>query len=222
MDVQGNSKAAAGWLVGKLQSVLSGGLQTVTQMAVTLYTLFFFFKDGSQARAAAKSLLPMQPGQADHLLGRMADSMKATMLGSLSIAAIQGTLGGLAFFVLGVPQAAVWTVVMAMMATIPSLGTFVVWAPVAVFLALSGHLVKAAILTGWGMAVIGSVDNLLYPVLVSRRLQLHPLATFFAVLGGVSVFGISGLVLGPLTLVTTVEMLRLWNPNAVRAGGSKG
>ncbi len=220
MNLQNSSKAAAGWLAGKLQTVVSGGLRTVTQMAVTLYALFFLFKDGGQARAALKSVLPMEPGQADHLLHRMADSMQATILGSLTIAAIQGTLGGLAFFALGVPQAAVWAVVMAMMATIPSLGTFVVWAPVAIYLALSGSLVKAALLTGWGVAVIGSVDNFLYPTLVSRRLQVHPLAAFFAVLGGVALFGISGLVLGPLTLVTTMELLRLWNRNAFRVGGS--
>ena len=220
MDVQGSSKAAAGWLAGKLQGLLSGGVRTVTQMAVTLYALFFLFKDGGEARAAARSVLPMAPEQADHLLHRMAESMQATILGSLSIAAIQGTLGGLAFFALGVPQAAVWAVVMAMMATIPSLGTFVVWAPVAMYLALSGSLVKAALLTGWGMAVIGSVDNFLYPTLVSRRLQVHPLAAFFAVLGGVALFGISGLVLGPLTLVTTMELIRLWDRKAFRVGDS--
>lgn len=218
MDLQNSSKAAAGWLAGKLQTVLSGGVRTVTQMAVTLYALFFLFKDGGKARAAMKSVLPVEPGEADHLLHRMAESMKATILGSLTIAAIQGTLGGLAFFALGVPQAAVWAVVMAMMATIPSLGTFVVWAPVAVFLALSGSLMKAAILTGWGVAVIGSVDNFLYPTLVSRRLQVHPLPAFFAVLGGVALFGISGLVLGPLSLVTTMELIRLWDHNAFRVG----
>ena len=101
---------------------------------------------------------------------------------------------------------------MALLATIPSLGTFLVWMPVAIYLALSHHWIKASILFGWGACVIGTVDNLLYPTLVSSRLQLHTVPVFFAVLGGIALFGITGVVIGPLVLTTAVTLLRLWKP----------
>jgi predicted PurR-regulated permease PerM len=119
------------------------------------------------------------------------------------------------FWVLGVPAALVWALVMAVLATIPSLGTFLVWMPVAVYLALTGHWVKAGILVGWGTFVIGTVDNLLYPTLVGTKIQMHTVPVLFAVLGGIALFGISGVVLGPLVLTTAVTLLRFWSPKAL-------
>ena len=211
-DIKQGLQVAAGYFGGKLQGVLTGSLRTLTQLGVLLYTLFFLFRDGDRAHSALQSLLPLPAEKASHLLSRMGQSMQATILGSLSIAAIQGTLGGIMFAILGVPNATLWAFVMGMLATIPSLGTFLVWAPVAAYLALTGSLVKAAVLTGWGVFVIGTIDNILYPTLVSSRLRMHTVAVFFSVLGGIAVFGITGLVLGPLTLVTTVELLRQWSP----------
>lgn len=217
MNVKQGSQAAAGFVAGKLQALLAGSVRTVTQMAVMLYALFFLRRDGERAKAALRSVLPLTRPQADYLLKRMSDSVSATILGSLSIAAIQGALGGLMFGILQVPNAVIWAFVMGMMATIPSLGTFLVWAPVAAYLGLTGHVVKAAVLVGWGMGVVGTVDNVLYPTLVSKRLQMPTLATFFAVLGGVATFGVSGLVLGPLLLVSTVTLLRFWDPEILPA-----
>ncbi len=119
------------------------------------------------------------------------------------------------FWILGVPNALIWGVVMAMLATIPSLGTFCVWMPVAVYLLLSGHLVKACVLTGWGMFVIGTIDNLLYPTLVGSRLRMHTVPVLFAVLGGIGLFGITGVVLGPLLLTITETLLRFWSPKVL-------
>ena len=182
-----------------------------------LYTMFFLFRDGTAAREALLSILPMSAGESNNLVERMRSAIEASILGSLTIAAIQGALGGMIFAALSVPNAILWAFVMGALATIPSLGTFLVWAPVAVFLALSGHLVKAGILTAFGAIVIGSVDNLLYPTLVSGKLQMHTVAAFFGVLGGVAVFGISGVVLGPLVLVTATELIRMWQPAALHA-----
>ena len=215
-------QGAAGFLGARLQGILAGSLRTVTQLAVMLYTLFFLFRDGDRARSALQSLLPLPAEKAQHLISRMGDAMQATILGSLSIAAIQGTLGGVMFAILGVPNAPLWALAMALLATIPSLGTFLIWAPVAGYLALTGSLVKAGILTAWGVGVIGTVDNILYPILVSSRLRMHTVATFFAVLGGIAAFGISGLVLGPLTLVTTTELLRLASPSILPENSGSG
>ena len=107
---------------------------------------------------------------------------------------------------------------MAAAGMIPLVGTMLVWGPAAGFLALMDHPVKAVVLVIWGGGVVGMVDNLLYPQLVGTRLQMHTLATFFAVLGGVAAFGVSGLVLGPLVMVTTVELVKIWKPSAPVAG----
>ena len=216
MDLKDSARTAAAYIGSKLQGVLAGSVNTLTQMAIMLYALFFFLLDGKQIATALGSILPMTAGESSNLLRRMQSAVEASILGSLTIAAIQGTVGGIIFALLSVPNAILWGFMMGVLATVPSLGTFLVWAPVAVFLLLSGHVIKAVILVACGMFIIGSIDNVLYPSLVSKRLEMHTLAAFFGVLGGVAVFGISGLVLGPLILVTATELVRIWQPGAFR------
>jgi predicted PurR-regulated permease PerM len=114
------------------------------------------------------------------------------------------------FWWLGLPTPLVWGMVMALLAVVPILGAFVVWIPAAVFLALEGHWAKALILTGWGGIVIALIDNLLYPVLVGERLRLHTLLVFIAILGGLTLFGASGLILGPVVLAVTLALVDVW------------
>ena len=106
---------------------------------------------------------------------------------------------------------------MALFAVVPVLGTFVVWVPAALFLALEGHWGKALILTAWGGIIVASIDNLLYPTLVGQRMRLHTLPVFIAILGGLALFGAVGLVLGPVTLAVTVALIDIWRRRT--AGG---
>lgn len=205
------AQGTAGFIAGRLRGLLTGSVATVTQMVLMLFTLFFLFRDRREAARAFRSLLPLSESQRDQLIKRMSNTIEATLQGSLTIAAIQGALGGIMFWILSVPTALVWALVMALLATIPSLGTFLVWMPVTIYLAVTGHWVKALILLLWGTFVIGTVDNLLYPTLVGRKMQLHTVPVLFAVLGGIGLFGISGIVLGPLVLTTAVTLLRIWN-----------
>jgi predicted PurR-regulated permease PerM len=114
------------------------------------------------------------------------------------------------FWWLGLPAPLLWGVVMGLLAIVPVFGAFVVWIPAAAFLALDGHWARAAILTVWGGVVIGWIDNILYPMLVGNRLRLHTVAAFVAVVGGLTVFGVSGVVLGPLIVATTLTLLQIW------------
>lgn len=215
------TQAGAGLLAGWLRGLVSGSITVATQLVLMLFTLFFLLRDGEKAERALRSLLPMSDWHAGELMARMSDSISASVQGSLTISEIQGTLGGVMFWILGVPNALIWGVVMAVLATVPSLGTFCVWMPVAVYLAVTGHVVKAAILAGWGMFVIGTVDNLLYPTLVGSKLRMHTVPVLFAVLGGIGLFGITGIVLGPLILTITMTLLRFWSPK-VLAGDKAG
>jgi predicted PurR-regulated permease PerM len=135
------------------------------------------------------------------------------------VAAIQGFMGGLMFWILGLPSALFWGVVMGLIAIVHVLCTFLVWAPAAAFLALNGAWWKAAILVGWGAIAIGLIDNLLYPTMVGSQLRLHPVLVFFSVLGGIGFYGPAGVILGPLTLVVTIALVEIWRrrtaPSAV-------
>jgi predicted PurR-regulated permease PerM len=165
-------------------------------------------------------LLPFEDRQKDVLLERIRDAIYATLQGSLSIALIQGSLGGVMFWILGIPAAVVWGVFMSLMALIPSLGTFLVWMPAAVYLFLSGHHWKAVILFAWGALVISTIDNILYPTLVGSRLRLHTVAVLFSVLGAITLVGIPGIVLGPLILTMTLTLISFWQERAVSSAST--
>lgn len=129
------------------------------------------------------------------------------MYGVVVLAVLQGVLGGLAFLVLGLPNPFVWGAVMVILSTIPVTGSFVVWVPAAVYLAATGEVGKAAVLAAWGLVVIGTVDNLLRPAVMGQKARMHELLLFFAVLGGLAVFGVTGLVLGPVLVAVTLGLI---------------
>jgi predicted PurR-regulated permease PerM len=200
--------------------VVGGAAGAVGQMLLVVFALFYFFRDGENIRRAVYDMVPLRGAQWDHITSRTRDVIGATVYGVLVIAAIQGTLGTFIFSVLGLPSPLLWGVVMFFLSMIPMAGAFLVWVPAAAYLALVGSYGKAGILVGWGVLVIGSIDNVLSPRLVGRRARLHELLIFFAVLGGLQVFGVLGLVLGPVVVAVTlalIEMVReAANPRAGR------
>ena len=210
IDVQGEARRAAEALTSRLSSFVTGSIWMMVELLITLFTLFFFFRDRRVILRAMRSLVPLSEAETDDVFGRVADTIYATIYGTLVVAIVQGTLGGLIFWWLGLPAPLLWGVVMALMAMVPVLGPFVVWVPAAIFLALEGSWGKALILTAWGLLVIAVIDNLLYPVLVGKKLRLHTLPVFLAILGGLALFGASGLILGPVTLAVTVALLDVW------------
>ncbi|MCA1586034.1 MAG: AI-2E family transporter [Acidobacteria bacterium] len=200
-------QAWGGDIASRSMTVVGGVLGGLVKAAVTLFTMFFFFRDGSQIRARIYELLPLDAWNAGSVLARTRDVINASVYGTLVLAAIQGALGALAFWVLGLPGPLLWGVVMTLMSIIPMLGAFVVWAPAAIYLVMSGSLGKAVALTVWGAAVIGAADNLLRPVLVGNRTRMHELLVFFGVLGGLEAFGFIGLVVGPVVIAVTLALV---------------
>ncbi len=189
---------------------VSGVAYTVFQAALMIFVLYYLYRDESLATAALRRCSPLSDDETERLLTRLRDTIHATVYGSMVVAIVQGSLGSLIFWILGVPGAAVWGVAMGLLAMVPYLGTFVIWAPTALFLALSGDWTRAVILVGWGMLVIGLIDNLLYPTLVGSRLRQHTVTSFFAIIGGVALFGASGIVLGPVVVNTSLALLQFW------------
>lgn len=200
-------KAMSGTIASRALGFVGGVVGAVVQIFFVIFTMYYLFRDGERFVHALPDTLPLKREQSERIFARTRDVIGASVYGVLVIAVIQGTLGGLMFWVLGLPSAIVWAVVMTFLSMIPMAGSFLVWLPAAIYLALTGHWAKALILVAWGALVIGTIDNLLRPKLIGERTKLHELFIFFAVLGGLHVFGVVGIVLGPVVLAITLALL---------------
>ena len=210
LNLGGQMQAVGGEVGKRATQLVAGSAWGVVELLLTLFVLFFLFRDRREAVASLRSLVPLSETETDEVFTRVSDTIHATVFGTLVVAAVQGTLGGLMFWWLGLPAPILWGAVMGLLAIVPVLGAFVIWVPAAIFLAASGQPGKALILAAWGGVVIGLVDNLLYPVLVGKRLRLHTVPVFFAIVGGLALFGAAGLILGPLVLALTDAVLEIW------------
>ena len=176
--------------------------------------LFFLLRDRALALASLCSLLPLHERETTELLDRVGDTILATALGRLTIAAVQGVLAGLAFWVLGVPGVILWAFTLAVCAMIPAFGSFLVWGPVAIYLGLTGHWGKAALLAIWGGLIVSTIDNILYPILVGSHMRAHIATILLAILGGIALFGPLGIVLGPVLFTIATTLLDIWHTRA--------
>jgi len=200
-------KGLSGQIAGRTLGVVGGLVGAIVEIFFVIFTMYYLFRDGEWITDWLRDVLPLEKAQSHEIFARMRDVISASVYGVVAIATVQGALGGLMFWILGLPSALVWGVVMIFMSMIPVLGSFVVWVPAAIFLAATGHWGKAAILTAWGALVIGSIDNFLRPKLVGEKTKLHELLIFFSVLGGLQIFGVLGLVVGPVIAAVTLALM---------------
>jgi predicted PurR-regulated permease PerM len=210
LDLPGTAKAVASWFSSTAGSIVRGSVYQAIGFCLVFYLLFFLLRDRYVALEALRALSPLSESEMDHMISRISDTIQATIYGTLAVSAVQGLLGGLMFWWLGLPAPLLWGVVMGLLAVVPVLGAFVVWLPAVLFLLIEGHWGKALILALWGMFVVGTIDNLLRPVLVGNRLRLHTVLAFISVVGGLMWFGPAGLILGPVALTITTELLQAW------------
>jgi predicted PurR-regulated permease PerM len=208
IDPQGALANLAQWLTGRSSDLLVGSIGQAVTFVMTFYLLFYFLRDRVRAVAAMVELSPLRPDETAQVLERFAETVHATLVGTVFVAAVQGTLGGLIFWWLDLPTPVFWGLVMGLLAIVPVLGAFVVWIPAAILLALQGEWASAAILTVWGGVIVAGIDNLLYPMLVGGRLRLHTVVAFIGAVGGIVVFGASGLVLGPAAIAVTLILVQ--------------
>ncbi|MEJ7594598.1 MAG: AI-2E family transporter [Planctomycetaceae bacterium] len=203
---------------GMIGSVAWMGMQAL----ITLMSLFFILRDRHAATATLRSLLPLSSNEVDDIFQRVDDTIYATVFGSVAVACIQGMMGGFIFWWLSLPSPLLWGTIMGLLAVVPVLGTFIIWAPTAAYLALQGHWMNAIILVSWGAIAIGLIDNFLYPYLVGRRLRFHTLLVFFSIVGGLATFGASGVILGPVLLAITDALIEVWRRRTAWGGTIEG
>ncbi|MGZ5436944.1 MAG: AI-2E family transporter [Pyrinomonadaceae bacterium] len=189
---------------------LAGGVTSFAVAAViTFFTLFYLFRDGRAFWRRLATLIPLSPAQLQKLTTGVSHTITASLYGGLAVAIAQGTLLGLAFWVLGLPSPVLWGMVTAFCSLIPLVGTSLVWLPASIILIFVGHPVKGLILLAWGAAVVSTVDNIIRPLVISKQVSFHPLYVFFALLGGVQAFGFIGLFVGPVVLALAQSLFSL-------------
>jgi predicted PurR-regulated permease PerM len=184
---------------------------TLGSLFVMLFAMFFLVRDGHTLAGQVRDLLPLPEGARDRLMTDTRDLIVASVGAGLVVAVAQGTIGGIAFWLLGIKAAVIWGVVMAVCSLIPLVGAALVWAPTALWLLLSGEVIRGVILILVGVLAIGLVDNILRPLLLSGRTSASGLVVFLGLLGGAAAFGFIGLVLGPIVLVTAGSLLRVFS-----------
>ncbi len=170
----------------------------VISFFLMLYLLFFLLRDGPQLSARIVAAIPLQAQHKKELFAKFVTVVRATVKGNILVALIQGALGGLALWFLGVPGATLWGAVMALLSLLPAIGAAIVWLPVALWFLMTGALWQGLGLVLWGVLVIGLVDNLLRPLLVGKDTKLPDYLVLFSTVGGMAIFGLNGFVIGPV------------------------
>jgi predicted PurR-regulated permease PerM len=198
---------SSAWLAQQALAIGQNALRITALSALTLYVLFFFLRDGQRILDGVVRVLPLGDVRERMLLARFAAVSRATIGGALVVAAVQGALGGLTFWLLGLPAPVFWGIVMTILSFLPAVGASLVWGPAAIILALTGSPIRAVILVAIGALLIGIVDNVLRPVLVGRYTRLPDFLILISTLGGLAVFGLSGVVIGP---VIAAFFLSVW------------
>ena len=196
--------------LGGIAALTQGSAWALVQILVALFVLFFAFRDWRHLLTALESLSPLSHSESNYLFTRVADSIHATVYATVMMGILQGVTGGLLFWALGLPAPLLWGTVMTVLTILPLVGAFLVWGPAVVALALDDQWGSAAILVTWGLLMAGPVGNWLYARLAGDRMRLHPVPVLIAFVGGLAVFGVSGMVLGPAVLAVTIGLVDIW------------
>jgi predicted PurR-regulated permease PerM len=197
-QLSGAALTVSGFIAQNAVQFGQGILQFFVSLGLMLYVAFFMLRDGHKLVDLLVRALPLGDEREHLLFTKFAEVARATVKGNLVVAIVQGTLGGIIFWILGIQGAFLWGVVMTLLSLIPVVGAGLIWAPVAIYLFATGEWGKGLILTAFGMGVIGLVDNILRPILVGRDTKLPDYIVLLSTLGGFVLFGINGFVVGPL------------------------
>lgn len=191
-------------------SLVKGFTRVIFSLLLILFVAFFCFLEGDDFIQAIKELSPLEAAHNEEILGDVENTIKATLRGTVIVALIQGVLGGVGFWLFGVPKAAFWGTLMVPASVVPVVGAALIWLPGALFLLFQGQMWYGVGLILWSALIIGSVDNLLKPMLMKGARYTPTLFTLFAIMGGISYFGTVGFILGPLILSFLLSVLSIY------------
>ncbi|MDN7125173.1 AI-2E family transporter [Pseudidiomarina sp. 1APP75-32.1] len=190
--------SATQFLAKETLSIGQNTFSFLISLALMMYLTFFLLRDGSKLMRIIVRALPLGDEREEALFKKFAEVTRATVKGNLVVAIVQGALGGIIFWLLAIPGPLLWGVVMAFLSLIPAVGAAIIWFPVCLYLFATGDWISGTILLAYGAVVIGLADNVLRPILVGRDTKLPDYVVLFSTIGGITLFGINGFVIGPL------------------------
>ncbi len=203
------------FLATQAVSVGQNTFEFLIGMGVMLYILYFLLRDGAHLARHSKQLIPLSEEYKQHLFRKFATVVRATVKGNIVVAITQGALGGIMFWFLGIEGALLWGVLMAFLSLLPAVGAALIWLPVAIYFLVTGAIWEGVVLALFGVLVIGLVDNILRPLLVGKDTKIPDYVILISTLGGLSVFGLNGFVIGPLFAALFIACWDLF-PSAIQ------
>jgi len=201
------AKMITNFIFTAAKNLTQNSLTFLVMFIIMIYTLFFFLKDGDKLLKKLMRLSPLGDNHEMIIYKKFTSTARAALKGTLIVGVIQGFLGALLFYATGIEGALIWGIIMMMFSVVPGFGSYIVWMPAALIMFASGNIWQGITIVVFGALVISTIDNFLRPVLVGKDTQMHPLFIFFATLGGLLAFGISGVVIGP---VITAFLMSIW------------
>ena len=210
-SIQESAKAAATLLATVINKASKGTFQLLVNLFLAFFAMYYFFRDGDKLIQRLKYLSPLADKYKEELFIRFISVSRATIKGTVVVGLIKGFIGGLTFWIFGISSPILWGVVMAILAIIPMLGAWLVMYPAAVIMMVMGHIWQGIVLFLISAVIISSIDNILQPRLVGRSSGLHDLLIFFSTLGGISMFGVMGFIVGPIIAALFVSILDVYS-----------
>lgn len=200
-------------LLNQTSWLVANATRAVFYFVLMVFTLYYFFKDGERVVDKVKRLMPLRPARVEKTIRQLRDVIQATMYGGVVVALLQGVLGAIMFALFGISSPIFWGAIMAFMAIIPFVGAFIVYIPAGIILIIGGSVGKGVAVILIGSLVISQTDNVVRPWLISGRTEMHPLMLFFSILGGIALFGLLGLVAGPLIAAVFITLIKVIEEN---------
>jgi predicted PurR-regulated permease PerM len=205
---------AASYIAARLGTLLKNTALFLFHLSVTMLAMFYLYRDGPAFMARVREILPFESAHSDRMIREANDLIFASVVSSMVAAAAHGILGGLAFGLAGITAPVFWGVMMGFFSLVPVVGSALIWAPAAISLIAEGHIAAGIIVALFCSVVVGLVDNVLRPWVISGRAEMGGLVVFISVLGGISVFGLLGVVVGPIVVAAGASLLDLYAPSS--------
>lgn len=209
-------RQSAEWFVRNLGTIFAGTITTLFMVFISLIGSFYFFRDGKELLVLISKISPLPDNEDNVIFSRLAKAMRSVATGVVLISLLQGILAAIGFTIFGIDRAVLWGAVAAILAMLPGVGTSAIMIPAIIYLFFTGAVVSAAGLMIWGIIMFVLVDNILGPHLMSRGNNLHPFAILLSVLGGISVFGPIGFIIGPVIITLFIVLLEIYNQYIVK------
>ncbi|MFB6265815.1 MAG: AI-2E family transporter, partial [Candidatus Nanohaloarchaea archaeon] len=195
----------------RLPGIISTALDAMVGLFVTAFTMYYLFKDGDTMLESVKGMVPLEEDREDHLVEEIDRMSKAILYGHVLVSVVQGIIAGIGLWIFGIPDVIFWTFVMIVLGLIPLIGNFLVWGPAGLYLIFirSEPLMGAGLLL-YSTVILSFTDNIVRAKVVGERGNIHPLVVMVGVIGGIPMFGLLGVVLGPLVLGFFTSLLRVY------------